>query len=172
MINILTVTTIPLIIPIICFVVGVILLIIETFTPGFGLFGFLGALCLVAGIVLRIISGGTFWELFITIVLVLALIITLLVIVSKSARTGKLSKSPLVLSENAVSQDITEGTKDYTYLLGKIGVTTTFLRPVGKAKFQDETIDVICEDSEIIESGTQVKVTLVEGQKVAVIKVK
>ena len=66
---------------------------------------------------------------------------------------------------------LSEGTDDYTYLLGKEGITTTFLRPVGKAKVDDEIVEVINEDATVIEQGEKVLIVKVEGQKVIVRKI-
>lgn len=168
--NLISISNIPLFIPIMCYCLGLILVLIEMFSPGFGAFGILGGLCIIAGIVLRALAGATAIEIALTIVVAIALIILSIVLMSKSARSGKLSKTPLILTQNAVDNTITEGTKDYTYLLGATGKTITFLRPIGKAKFNDETVDVITENAEIIEANTLVKVVGVEGQRIIVEK--
>lgn len=162
---------IPLYIPIILYVLGLFFACIEIFTPGFGFFGIIGILALVAGIVLRIIAGGTALEIILTMVGIIAVLAVVFAITAKSAQSGRLSKSPLILSQNAVSSGLTEGTNDYSYLVEKTGVTTTFLRPVGKANIENDNYDVIAADGEIIESGENIKVISVEGQKIIVKKI-
>lgn len=161
---------IPLYLPIILYIVGLFFACIEMFTPGFGLFGILGILCFVGGITLRVLMGGGAVEIILTIVLIAAVLTILFAVTARSARSGRLSKTPLILSQNAVSTGMTEGTKDYSYLLSKEGVTTTFLRPVGKAEIDGELIEVI-SDGDIIEVGERIKVIDVEGQKVIVKKI-
>ena len=56
---------------------------------------------------------------------------------------------------------------DYSFLLDQKGVTTTPLRPSGKAKFGDEIVQVI-SDGALIEKGAQVTVIDVQGAKVVV----
>lgn len=165
------VPTIPIYIPIILYVVGLFFACIEIFTPGFGLFGIIGILACIAGVVLRVIAGATALEIVLTLVAIVAVLIAVFLIMSRSAQKGRLSKSPLILSQNAVSTGHTEGTGDYSHLVGKEGVTTTFLRSIGKASVEDTTYDVIASDGEIIESGEIIKVISVEGQKIIVKKI-
>ncbi len=162
---------IPLYLPIILYAFGLFFACIEIFTPGFGLFGIIGIASCVGGIVLRVIAGGTALEIILTMVGIIAVLVIVFAITAKSARSGKLSKSPLILSQNAVSSGITEGTQDFTGLIGKVGKTTTFLRPIGKAEIEDGNYDVIAADGEIIECGEQIKVISVEGQKIIVKKI-
>jgi membrane-bound ClpP family serine protease len=53
------------------------------------------------------------------------------------------------------------------YLIGQRGVTTTPLMPSGKARFGDETVDVI-SDGDVIPSGAAVYVVGVQGNEVQV----
>ena len=68
----------------------------------------------------------------------------------------------------AVSEEKTEGTKDFTYLLQKEGVALTVLRPVGKANFGGEVVDVVARDG-FINEGEKVVCIQVEGQRIVVI---
>ncbi|MBR2323960.1 MAG: hypothetical protein IKA39_03600 [Clostridia bacterium] len=163
--------TIPLYIPILLYALGIIHVVIEMFTLGFGPFGLVGIICLIAGIVVRFIAGATTIEIILTILGIVALLGVMLSLTAKSAKSGKLSKSAIILNQSAVPFDKTEGTDDYTYLLGKEGITTTFLRPVGKAKVDDEIVEVINEDATVIEQGEKVLIVKVEGQKVIVRKI-
>lgn len=164
-----SVIQLPLAIPIILYVIGIVLLIIEMFMPGFGIFGISGAISFIAGIVLRILSGGGFVEILVVIAVALIFLTLVMVFAVKSAKNGRLSKSAFVLNQNAIPVGQTAGTNDYTFLIGKIGVTTTFLRPVGKAIIEEQTYEVISENSDIIEKGEAVKVSAVEGQRIIVI---
>lgn len=162
---------IPLYVPIILYVLGLLFSCIEIFTPGFGLFGIGGIGCFLAGIILRIISGGTALEIILTIIGIAAVVIVLFAITAKSAQSGRLSKTPLILTQNAVSSGKTQGTADYSFLVGKEGMTTTFLRPIGKAEIDGTNYDVIAADGEVIEGGEKIAVISAEGQKVIVKKV-
>lgn len=164
-----SVIQLPLAIPIILYVIGIVLLIIEMFMPGFGVFGVSGAISFIAGIVLRILSGGGFLEILIIIAIALVFLILVMVCAVNSAKSGRLSKSAFILNQNAIPVGQTAGTNDYAFLIGKTGIATTFLRPVGKAVIEEQTFEVISENSDIIEQGEKVKVSAVEGQRIIVI---
>lgn len=58
-------------------------------------------------------------------------------------------------------------TADATALLGRVGTTTSDLRPGGKADFGDRPIDVVAE-WDFIGTGERVQVVEVEGTRVIV----
>ena len=64
-------------------------------------------------------------------------------------------------------EDKTEGTRDYSGLVGKTGVVTTVLRPAGKINIDGEIVDVVARDG-FVEVGATVTVLSVEGSKVIV----
>jgi membrane-bound ClpP family serine protease len=55
-------------------------------------------------------------------------------------------------------------------LLGVIGVAVTELRPAGKARFEDQYVDVIAEGS-FVDPGTRVQVIEIDGMRVVVKRV-
>ncbi|MEG1519733.1 MAG: NfeD family protein [Clostridia bacterium] len=162
----------PLIVPIILYIIGAILMIVELFMPGFGIFGISGAISFIVGIVLRILSGGGFLEIIIVLAVAIILLILGMSLAVKSAKNGRLSKSALILNQDSMPKGQTAGTNDYTFLIGKEGETMTFLRPVGKANFDGQTYEVISANSDIIEKEEKIKVVSVEGQKIIVKHVK
>ncbi len=93
------------------------------------------------------------------------------VVASLLIRKSKLGKTAIFNVGTAVPEDKTEGTRDYAYLLGKIGVASTILRPCGKVNFDGETVDVVARDS-FIDTGASVEVVRVEGQRVVVVEIK
>jgi membrane-bound serine protease (ClpP class) len=54
-------------------------------------------------------------------------------------------------------------------LLGNTGVAETNLRPSGKGRFGEELVDVVTE-GDLIERGTKIRITQVEGARVVVEK--
>ena len=60
--------------------------------------------------------------------------------------------------------------KDYSALLGKIGVTDTELRPSGSVLIDNEIYEAKT-DGELIEAGRGVRVSRVKGKKIFVIRV-
>lgn len=154
---------------IVLFILGIIFCLIEMFVPGFGFFGISGIVMIVVGIVVRMITGGDLYMLLYMIIIALALFVLAFWVFSRAITKGRLSKTPLFHVDSAVPTGATEGTKDFTYLLGKTGVALTPLRPVGKAIFEGETIDVIARDGFIAENA-QVTVVHTEGSRVVVIE--
>ena len=57
------------VVPAILLTLGLILCIIEMFVPGFGAFGISGIVCLVGGIVAKMLYGGTVTQMFALIVI-------------------------------------------------------------------------------------------------------
>lgn len=151
------------------FALGLVFCIIEMCIPGFGFFGISGTVLIVVGIVLRMVSDGDLLMLVYMVLIALVLFILMFWIISRVITKGRLSKTALFHVDSAVSTGITEGTKDFAFLIGCEGTTQTLLRPVGKASFSGETVDVVARDSFIAE-GKTVVVTAVEGQRVIVIE--
>ena len=155
---------------IVLFVLGIIFCAIEACIPGFGFFGIAGTIMIVAGIVVRMIFGGDLYMLLYMILIALVLFSVLFVVASLLIRKGKLGKTAIFNVGTAVPEDITEGTRDYSCLVGKSGVVTTLLRPTGKANIDGDVVDVVARDG-YIEVGAQVTVISVEGQRIVVIEV-
>lgn len=118
----------------ICFFVGLIFIIVEVFTPGFGFFGISGIILSIIGIVLRATQGGNgnpvIQALLLLLILLIACVIAF-VFMAVSSKKGWLSKTPFVMKESAVSTGVSEGTADYSRLLDKTGKTLCALRPSG-----------------------------------------
>ena len=151
----------------ICLVLGLVFVTIEMFTPGFGVPGITGLVLLFAGIIVGADSVLEGIVLTIVIVLLLCLLFTIAV---RSASSGALAKSPLVLKESTAKKDGFTSGEDMGYFLGREGAVTSMLRPIGTADFDGVKLEVLSE-GEIIEPGTKVKVVKVEGRKLVVRKV-
>ncbi len=152
------------------FVLGIILCAVEMFVPGFGICGISGIILVIAGIVVRMVCGGDVYMLLYMVLIALVLFVIMFVVASTLIRKSKLGKTAIFNVGTAVPEDITEGTRDYSRLVNKTGVTTTVLRPSGKVDFDGEVFDVVARDG-FIEAGASVKVLEVEGQKITVIKI-
>ncbi|MBQ2914521.1 MAG: hypothetical protein IJE50_03255 [Clostridia bacterium] len=152
------------------FVLGIIFLIIEVFIPGFGFFGISGTVMIVIGMIVRLANGGDGWMLLYMVLIFLAILIVLFVIASKVIKKGSKVKNSIFHSGIAVSEDKSEGTKDYSAFLNKVATTQTVLRPIGKATCDGVVLDVVARDG-FIEKGKQVQIIAVEGQKIEVIEI-
>ena len=144
---------------ILLFAGGIILLIIEIFQPGFGIFGALGVILLIVNIFVtaNTIAQGITLTLF-TFAIIAVLFIIFLIVVAK----GKLGRMIHKSTESGYS-----GTKDLSGLVGKSGVVTTTCRPAGTAEIDGTRMDVVTL-GEFIEVGANVEVVEVEGNRIVV----
>lgn len=148
---------------IIIFLVGLICLIIEMFVPNFGIFGGIGLVLLVVGI---LITASTPFEAVIMFIMLLAIVGVVLSVVLHSATKGRLSKT-LILKESLNKEAGFIGTDDLEYFVGREGITSTILRPAGTAIFDGLRLDVVSE-GEFIPKGSKVKIVQVSGRRIAV----
>ena len=151
------------IISIVLFVIGVGLLIVEMFEPGFGFFGAFGIISLIACIFVTadtVAQGLTLTAIFFVIILIMLGIF--LALVSKGKLPGK-----LILKDAETLEQGFSGTEDMAYLMGKTGVVLTICRPVGNVDFDGVKLEVVTQ-GEFIEKGETVEVIEIEGNRVVV----
>jgi membrane-bound ClpP family serine protease len=168
---------------ILLFVGGVMCIAVELFAlPGFGVFGFGGALMVVASIVLAsqtfvIPTNAYQLRQFPISLLMMAAgmaggIVSVAVIrrfLPDTPYFNRMLLNPPGADERAALSR-REALVTWEHLLNKRGETTTPLVPAGKAQFGDELIDVI-SNGELIAKGTPVIVEDVTGNRVVVRKV-
>ncbi|MGN0779945.1 MAG: NfeD family protein [Aristaeellaceae bacterium] len=150
----------------VCFVVGIGLLVLEAFMPGFGLPGISGIVLEVIAIVLAWLNHGPLAALGLTII-VLSLIAIAISMSLRSATKGRLSRSKLILKERESNEAGYRSAEDMQVFLGKEGTTTTVCRPTGMAEFDGVKLNVVSE-GEFIPAGTRVRIALVEGSRIVV----
>ena len=150
---------------IICVLVGVILLVVEMFMPGFGIPGISGSILLLAGIVMTWFEYGAKVGLGMT-VAVLGIVISISL---KSVNGDRMKNSPLILRD-AVNDGGKSEREEMQLLVGKEGKTVTALRPVGAAEFECGKLNVQ-GDAEFIEKGVNVRIMRVDGTTIYVKKV-
>lgn len=149
------------------FVVGTGLLVVEVFMPGFGIAGISGIVVEGVSIALTFLHYGPFAALGLTIV-VLALVGVVISITLRSATKGRLSKSAFILTKaETADEGYNAANQDMEVLIGKEGVVTNTLRPVGMAEIEGVKLNVV-SDAEFIPKGTPVRVTRVDGLRVIV----
>lgn len=153
----------------IALILGFVFVVIEIFQPGFGIFGIVGGILIVLGIVLRALvgDGNVFAQVFLLIFFEAVGILIAFLVLILTAKRGWLNRSPLVESGTAVSTAHSEGTADYSGLVGETGIAVTDLKPVGKAQIGDRTVEVV-SDGFYISKGEAVKVVGAEGVKISV----
>jgi membrane-bound serine protease (ClpP class) len=145
------------------FLAGVGLLIAELFVPG-GILGIIGAVAMVAGIIMA--GADPAWM---AISVVTALVITILGMVIMMKFFGK----RLHLLNRLILRDATDTESGYVSnanrleLIGRTAKTVTPLRPSGTAELDGEYLDVVSE-GRFIGKDQNVKITKVEGSRIVV----
>ena len=154
----------------IIFGVGVALVGVEVFLiPGFGLFGLLGGLGILAGLYLSLLGSLPTSADFTTAALVLS-ITTIFIVVSAwvMIRTlpgsSRLAKSGIFLLQRTDRATGFESAEPRDDLIGVLGKAITDLRPSGTGLFGQERIDVVSE-SEWITEGTPIRIISAEGYR-------
>ena len=151
---------------IICFVVGIGLLILEAFMPGFGAPGITGVVLEVITLVMTWFEHGPVA----TLAMLLIVLLVLAIAISTSLRSitsGRLSKSSIVHSATESNEEGYRSTQDLSVFMEKVGVASTVLRPTGIADFEGVRLNVSSE-GDYIPAGTQVRIVKVEGAKILV----
>lgn len=149
-----------------CLAVGLIMLIIELFTPGFGISGIVGLICLAAAVLMQFAWGNTRVATYLLAIILVIILLAILWFV-RSFQHGRLSRSFLVLNDSidgASTPDVTAAKSD---LIGKRGVTLTPLRPSGIALIAEKRLDVMATGT-FIPEGRAVEVVNAEGMHILV----
>ena len=150
----------------VCFLVGIGLLVLEAFMPGFGLPGISGIVMEIVAIVLTWVNHGPVAALGLTII-VLSLIAIAISMSLRSATKGRLSRSKIILKERESNEAGYRSAEDMQVFLGKEGETTTVCRPTGMAEFDGVKLNVV-SDGEFLPAGTRVRIVQVEGSRIVV----
>lgn len=150
----------------VCFVVGIGLLVLEAFMPGFGLPGISGIVMEIVAIALTWVNHGPVAALGLTII-VLSLIAIAISMSLRSATKGRLSRSKIILKDRESNEAGYRSAEDMQVFLGKEGETTTVCRPTGMAEFDGVKLNVV-SDGEFLPAGTRVRIVQVEGSRIVV----
>lgn len=151
---------------IVCLVLGLVMLVIEMFTPGVGISGAVGLLSLIAVVVMQIGWGSPVIAVYI-IAIVLVLIILILFWFIRSFQKGRMSKSFLVLAENITSVSSPVGEEKRGVPVGSVGVSLTPLRPSGIGEFDGIRLDVMTSGA-FINANAVIRIVRAEGLHVLV----
>ena len=151
---------------------GVALLLIEFLViPGFGFAGILGMLALLAALVMSVVGSGATPEFFmlaagsIVLSLLLALLASFLLL--RFMPRTPFGRRLILQSGLGAGHEYGSAPDSDLRWLGKRGRTTSPLRPAGFADIEGARVDVVSE-GELIEPGTSVEVTRVDGNRIVV----
>ncbi len=148
---------------IVVLLIGIILIGVEFYMPGFGIPGICGTICTGVGIFLtgrntsqRIIAG-----------VIAIVIIAVMLVISIIVFNSKKVKSPIKLDTEVQGKDLFIDSKDMEYLIGKKGVAVTDLKPSGKGEFDGVKLDIL-SSGEFIKKGEPLEITEVKNNKIFV----
>lgn len=140
-------------------ILGLILVFAEILIPGFGIFGIMGAVSLLASLILNYKLYGMMAFL----ILLVLLVIVFFAMIVFAKKSGLYNK--VILKEKQDARDFDETALQG--LLGQIGLTQSTLRPFGVADFGGKLVDV-CSKSDFIDRGEKVQVVQITGKTVTV----
>jgi membrane-bound ClpP family serine protease len=164
------------------FIGGVSCLLLEIFViPGFGIFGLGGGAMILASIVLASQTSKSLFpqndyqrqELLTSLLTVAAACFGMIVMavllrnhLPRSRLFGNFMLEPPAGEEAEIIRR-RESLVNFQDLVGTRGTTTTQLTPCGKARFDEQLVDVIA-DGEVIDRGAEIEVVEVRGSRVLV----
>lgn len=142
---------------------GVLLLVIEVFVPGFGVFGIGGTAAIGFSIFLAV--PDTTLAMRYLLWMAVAFVAMLLILLPTFARKG-LGKL-LTLEQSLGGSESSDRNESLRDLIGQEGQAITTLRPAGMAAFGDRRVDVVTEGG-YLDPGTAIVVLRIDGTRVVV----
>lgn len=146
-----------------CMLLGVGLVVLEMFMPGFGVPGIAGCVLLIAGVAITWVKHGMVPAL-VVLLISLLLVAASMALSIRSAAKGKLSRSALIL-QNEENENLPQDEENV--FVGREGVAMTVMHPAGLAEFDGVRLNVVSE-GDYIEKGTRVVISQVEGVRIVV----
>ena len=143
-------------------VIGIILIGVEFYMPGFGFPGIFGIIFAAAGVFL---TGHNATERIVVGVIAIV-IIAVMLIISIVVFNSKKVKSPIKLDTDLEGKDLFIEGRDMEYLVGKRGVATTDLRPAGKGEFDGVVLNVVAAN--YIKKGTSLEIREIKNNNIVV----
>ncbi|BBB92784.1 MAG TPA: NfeD family protein [Methylomusa anaerophila] len=145
------------------FIGGILLLFVELYTPGTGIFGVTGVVAILASFFLTL--GAGFQAVNVMAISLVAAIVIFLMIIRRLPSSQLWSKVVLKDAETTNSGYISS--KNYQEYMGKTGITITLLRPAGIVDIDGVHLDVVSE-GQFIDSNQKVKVVDINGNRIVV----
>ena len=148
---------------IIVLIIGILLIGVEFYLPGFGFPGIAGIIFTAAGVFL---TGRSFQERVIVGVVAIVIIAVMLVI-SIVIFSSKKVKSPIKLDADLQGKNLFIDEKDMEYLIGKKGIAITDLKPAGKGEFEGIKFDILSANY-YIKKDSAIVITEVKNNRIIV----
>ena len=151
---------------ILCFLFGILMFVVEMFTPGFGVAGGLGVCSFAAVIIMQFLANSVSSALIVTAILLVLLCAVILLFI-RSFQKGALSKARIVNHDSVVTAKEEAIPESKLLLVGKTGTAITPLRPAGIVEVEGKRINAQTYGP-FIDKGAVVTVAAVEGLSVFV----
>lgn len=148
---------------ILLFAAGCILLVVELYVPGTGLFGIAGLASILASFFL---SLGANLSAVTTMTISLIIAIIAFAVLARYLPSSRLW-TKLILKDSETTQAGYTSAQDYDCYLGFEGITITQLRPAGRMEVKGVQLDVVSE-GRFLPAGIPVKVVIVKGNRIVV----
>lgn len=142
---------------------GLLLIVLEMYTPGAGFFGISGLLAILASLFFTL-GGGVGALNVLALSIVVAVVVFALIL--KRLPNSKLW-SKLILHQAETTLEGFVSANDYRFFLGKTGTVITLLRPAGVVDVEGTHLDVVSE-GQFIRTGVTVEVIKVNGARIVV----
>lgn len=161
---------------------GLVLMGIEVFVlPGFGVAGFAAIVCIAVGMILSL-QGFVLpdpsipWEMDLLMhniavvfgAYIVAFCVALFFLRYVFPRFSTEQKGPFL--KKSLKEAHADSSETTRIRVGDRGVAITYLRPSGKANFNDDLFDVVSE-SEFMEKGTSIVVSAIKGNRIIVSRI-
>ncbi|MDY2918401.1 MAG: NfeD family protein [Anaerococcus sp.] len=143
--------------PLVAFIMGVSLIALEIFIPSFGIIGISGIIIGGYGLINIIRAGKD--EIFLMVLAAVTIVVSVIIYVKLGFKVNIFSKG--ILSTTNSKARGYNSKIDYSYLLGKEGVSSSILRPTGRVEIEGKYYDALSR-------GNFIK----EGKRVVVVDVK
>lgn len=145
------------------FIGGCVLVVIELYVPGMGLFGIAGLASILASFFL---SLGANLSALTTMAISLLIAVIVFLLLARYLPSSKLW-ARLVLKDSETTQAGYTSAEDYNCYIGCEGTTITQLRPAGTIEVNGVQLDVVSE-GRFLPRGIQVRVVSVKGNRIVV----
>ena len=150
-------------------IVGAVMLIVEIFVPGFGFWGIMGTISLIAGIIVRICQGLNLTQSLSLFLVVLGFFVFVVAFMIYGAQYGILGKTGLFERRSTLSKDYNKADRQIRKLVGRSGKAISNLDLAGQAKIRGKIYEVV-SISNYIEKGANVKVVEIKDNTILVRK--
>lgn len=151
------------VISVLIFAVGIIMIGVEIFRPGFGAAGISGIILLAAGI---FITAKNLRQGLLMLAVIAVAVLILFIIAVTVMSGGRLPKKSVLKEENDSDSGYV-AVSDSSELMGRSGRAVTMLRPAGMADICGRRVDVVSR-GDFIEQGAEVEVIEISGSRIVV----